>query len=327
MEIKKAGYNGILLPELNIGFDYSGSEAGQIFISHAHADHMPGNKSLPVYATGNTIKFMRKRGYKGVATEMKFGESLETDRARITLYPAGHILGSAMIYVESDSGNVLYTGDYRKPPSPATEGFELPEQVDYFITEATFSLPIYRWPSPEELMEEVRSFARNTLEEGYTPLFLAYNLGKGQEIMHILSPLEQTVQIHGAGYKLCPIYEEAGFDLGDYESYNRETCEGKILIAPSSALNNGLASNVNKLRIAYCSGWAARESTRTQLTVDKLIPLSDHLDFFELIGLCKNLRPKKVFITHTPNASVVRHYLNEFNIESKFLDLEAETDD
>jgi len=327
MQIKKAGYNGILLPELSIGFDYSGPDADHIFVSHAHADHMPRGSQLSVYATKNTINFMKRRGFSGKATPMEFGKPLETDCARVTLYPAGHILGSAMTYVESDLGSVLYTGDYRTPPSPATEGFECPEQVDYFITEATFSLPVYKWPSTEKLAEEVRSFARDTLEEGGTPLFLAYNLGKAQEIMHILASLGHPVQIHGAGYKLCPVYEEAGIELGRYESYDRETCEGKILVAPTSALNNGFASNVKKLRVAYCSGWAARESTRTQLTVDKLIPLSDHLDFFELIDLCKKLQPRKVFITHTPNAKVVRHYLDHLEIDSVFLDLETETDD
>ncbi|MDX1638032.1 MAG: hypothetical protein R3281_08690 [Balneolaceae bacterium] len=327
MQITKAGYHGILLPELNIGFDFSTPDADHIFISHAHADHMPRNRSESVYCTPNTCKLMKKRGYSGEATTLDFGQPVETEDARVTFYPAGHILGSAMTYVESNRGNVLYTGDYRTPPSPATEGFELPEKVDYFITEATFSLPVYRWDPIDKLAEDVRSFAADTLEEGYTPVFLAYNLGKAQEVMHMLAPLEHPVQIHGAGYKLCPVYEEAGIELGQYESYDRETCEGNILITTTSAFNNGFASNVRKKQIAYCSGWAARESTRTQLTVDRLIPLSDHLDFFELINLCKTLDPRQVLIIHTPNASVVEHYLNKHNIDSRFLDLEAETDD
>ncbi|MDZ7689942.1 MAG: MBL fold metallo-hydrolase [Balneolaceae bacterium] len=230
MQITKSGYHGILLPELNIGFDFSTPEADNIFISHAHSDHMPRNRNESVYCTPNTLKLMKKRGYSGDATTLDFGESVETDNARITFYPAGHILGAAMTYVESDLGNVLYTGDYRTPPSPATEGFELPKNVDYFITEATFSLPVYRWDSIEKLTDQVQSFARETLDEGYTPVFLAYNLGKAQEVMHMLVPLDHPVQIHGAGYKLCSVYEEAGIDLGRYESYDRETCEGNILV-------------------------------------------------------------------------------------------------
>ncbi len=327
LNITKAGYSGILLPELDIGFDHSGDGAQHIFISHAHADHMPRNRSVPVYCTPNTLKLMQLRGYTGEATVLDFGETLNLADAEVTLFPAGHILGSSMAYVESDKGSVLYTGDYRTPPSPATEGFECPDQVDHFITEATFSLPVYRWASHEELAGEVQNFAQQSLNEDYTPVFLAYNLGKAQEVMHMLAPTGLPVQIHGAGYKMCDVYDEAGIDLGNYEAYDRDSCEGKVLVTPSSALSNGFASNVKKKRLAYCSGWAARESSRTQMTVDKLIPLSDHLDFFELIDLCKKLNPQKVHITHTPNASVVQHYLEKAGIESRFLDLESETDD
>ena len=66
---------------------------------------------------------------------------------------------------------------------------------------------------------------------------------------------------------------------------------------------------------------------RSQLTVHKLIPLSDHLDFFELIRLCEKLDPQMVHITHTPNADVVQHYLDDQDINSSFLDTEVEEDD
>lgn len=328
IKITKAGHHGILLPELSIGLDYSGTKAKYIFISHAHADHMPANRKLTVYATPPTSRLMRLRGFSGKIIEMEFGETLETEHARITLYPAGHILGSAMTFVESDLGSVLYTGDYRTPASPASEGFILPEApVDQFITEATFSLPIYKWKPHKELGDQVRKFAKEALDEGSTPIFLAYNLGKAQELMHMLKELNHPMQIHGAGFKLCGVYEEFGIDLGDYETYNRDTCEGKILIAPSSAPESGFASNVKKVRTAYCSGWAASEARFQQMTVDALIPLSDHLDFFELLDVCEQLNPKLVWITHTPNPDVVQYFLNKKGIESQFLDLEATDQD
>lgn len=324
--ITKTGTSGILVPELNIGFDYGGDRITHRFISHAHADHMPRGKTgraNPVYCSPNTAKLMKQRGYRGEATAIPFGEQVDLPGARVTLYPAGHILGSSMIFVESDHGSLLYTGDYRTPPSPATEGFSLPDKIDFLVTEATFSLPVYRWPDSRELARQVRQFARNSLKDGYTPVYLAYNLGKAQEVMHLLADISRgqaPIQIHSAGFKLCPVYEEAGIDLGRYESYNRDTSEGKILIAPRSAINNGFASHIDKKRLAYCSGWATREATRSQMTVDELIPLSDHLDFFELITLCKKLKPKCTYITHTPNPNVVQHYLEEADLKAIFLD-------
>lgn len=325
LKIIKAGNHGILLPQLGIGLDYSGAKAKHVFVSHGHADHIPWKANGTVYATTPTATFMKLRGVKYAVQELPFGEAVKTEHANITFYPAGHILGSALTFIESKFGNLLYTGDYRTPPSPATEGFELPDApIHQFITEATFSIPVYKWKPYEVIKTEIHEFARESLEQDYTPIFLAYNLGKAQEIMHLLRELNHPVQIHGAGFKLCRVYEQQGIALGNYETYDRESCEGKILICPSSALNNGFASNVRKKLIAYCSGWAAMESRRSQLTVDKLIPISDHLDFFELINICEQIRPQKVYITHTPNPNVVKHYLDEREIESAFLDMDEE---
>lgn len=324
LRFQKTGYHGLYFPDLGVALDGYHPESEYVFVSHAHADHMPRNRSTSAFATSATLNLMKLRGFRGNGTVLKFGETLETDRFRATLYRAGHILGSAMVFLETDEGSLLYTGDYKTPPSPASEGFEAPESADFLITEATFGLPIYRWKPLEELSEEIRTFATKTLNDGYTPIFLGYNLGKAQEILHILSPLGLPAMIHGAGHKLCSVYDEHHIDLGNYTAYDRDSCEGHILVAPSSALSGGFASNVSKKKVAYCSGWAANESRRTQLNAHKLIALSDHLDFFELIRFCKELSPKKVFITHTPNPDVVQHYLEYEGIESSFLDLEAE---
>lgn len=323
---QKTGYHGLFFPDLGLSLDGYHPKASHLFVSHAHADHMPRNKSAHAFATAPTIELMAIRGFRGKSTPIAFGEWVETDRFRAKFYPAGHILGSGMIYIETDNGSILYTGDYRTPPSPATEGFDAPETVDYLITEATFGLPVYKWKSHDELAHTIQTFASDSLNDGYTPVFLGYNLGKAQEIMHMLAPLGHPVMIHGAGYKLCSVYERFGVDLGNYTAYNRDLCEGNILVTTSSSLSSGFASNLAKKRIAYCSGWAANESRRTQLTVDALIPLSDHLDFFELINFCEQLSPKEVYITHTPNPAVVRHYLANIGINSRFLDVEANSD-
>lgn len=327
LQIKKAGYQGIYLPELEIAMDGTHPGANYTFVTHAHADHMHRNHSVHTRASKPTLALMKLRGFNGNSTPMQFLEPFETSRFRVTLYPAGHILGSAMIFIEWDEGSLLYTGDYRTPPSPATEGFDAPDNADYLITEATFGLPIYKWKTHEELAVEIQHFARQCLEKDYTPIFLGYNLGKAQELLHLLRPLNHPMMIHGAGYKLCSVYEDFDIDLGNYETYDRYNCEGKILICPSSALAKGFASNVKKKKIAYCSGWASLESRRTQLTVDKLIPISDHLDFFELISFSERLSPKKVYITHTPNPKVVEHYLEERGIVSEHMDLDSDADD
>jgi putative mRNA 3-end processing factor len=326
MKFEKTGYHGLYFPDLKISLDGYHPCAEAVFVSHAHADHMPRNRSAKVITTPPTLDFMKRRGFRGAGEARPFGKIFENEQCRVRFYPAGHILGSAMIFIEWDSDSLLYTGDYRIPPSPASEGFEAPDHAGILITEATFALPIYRWKPYGELTEEIQNFAQNSLDDGFTPIFLGYNLGKAQELMHLLAPLGHPVMIHKAGYNLCDVYEKHGIDLGNYSAFDPNSCKGKILIAPSSALSKGFASSLSKTRIAYCSGWAANESRRTQLTADTLIPLSDHLDFFELIRFCKALSPRKVFITHTPNPAVVEHYLSNEGIDNSFLGVEAGTE-
>lgn len=317
--LKQAGYHGISIREIGIGLDGGTVDTPHVFTSHAHADHVPQAKNQHIYASPATARLMQKRGFNGNISEIEFYHPVDTDYARVTLYPAGHILGSAMIYLETEHGNLLYTGDCRTPPSPASEGFDYPANVDYLIVEATFGLPIYRWESHEQLFDQIRSFALNTLEEDTTPVFFGYNLGKAQEIMHALAPLNRRMQIHGAGYPLCQVYEEFGIDLGIYEPYNRETVNGSVLITPSNTRDFGMLNHITPKRTAYVSGWAAVEARRAQLNVDKLIPLSDHLDFFALIEWCKILQPRHTFITHTPNPEVVLHYLEQEDLPASEL--------
>ncbi len=316
IRIETTGSHGIFLPDLDIGLDTGRSGAAFVFISHAHSDHVPRKRGISVIATEPTARLMHARGFSGEATTMDFLKPMELPGARVTLYPAGHILGSAMVFVESDEGTLLYTGDCRTPPSPTSEGFELPDTVDCLITEATFGLPIYRWDPPESLFQEIRTFAEETLAEGYTPVFLGYSLGKSQEILRALAPLDRRIQVHESTWPLCEIYCDYGYDLGRFEQYDKNTVEGSILVTPSSAMRNGMVGSLPKTRVAYVSGWAALESRRAQMGVDKMIALSDHLDFFELMQLCERLRPKQVYVTHSPNPEIPCYSLRKRGISA-----------
>jgi len=361
LQIRNLGYHGIHLPEANLLLDGSGVDA-PAFITHAHADHVPRDRHKPVYSSPATAALMRARGHSGPIEEIPFGETVslpgsgltqsahdetgynassgnksgrdksgsgESGLTKVTLFPAGHILGSAMVFVETDQGSLLYTGDCRVPPSPASEGFRLPDAtVDYLIIEATFALPIYKWQPHETLFDQIRDFATDALSNGDTPVLLCYNLGKAQEVMHALASCDPpvTVQIHGGGEKLCRVYEDFEIDLGHWEPYNRESLPGKVLITPSSTLESPMIRNLRKRRIAYVSGWASLEARASQLLADALIPLSDHLDFFELLDVCRTLKPRHTWLTHSPDPTVALHYLQQEGFSCSSLETERDHD-
>ena len=316
IRIHKHGHHGILIPDYDIGLDISGAAAKYIFISHAHADHVPSNRKLSVYATPPTADLMRVRGFKGEIIELPFFQTISIGKSDVTFYPAGHILGSAMTYIETPQGSILYTGDYRFPASPASEGFICPQKVDYFITEATFSLPLYKWKSQDVLFDQIRDFVTEARHFNQVPVFLTYTLGKAQEVMMALEPQKIPVQVNDGAYGLCKVYEKYGVNVGIYSKIDLQTIHESIVIIPMSYLNSETMLKIPKIRTAYCSGWSDLESRKVYSSVDRHLSISDHIDFFELINLCKKLDPKHVFITHTPNPEVVIHYLAKLGIAS-----------
>ncbi len=329
MQFVKSGYHGFFLPEAGVALDgpLPRDVEGTVFISHAHADHAPRSRKSEVCATPATAALIRARGHRGPVREIPFGETLHLPSASVTLYPAGHILGSAMIFVESEYGTLLYTGDCRTPPSPTSEGFEMPDRhIDHLIIEATFALPIYKWAPHRELFDRIRRFVHQTLEDGATPVMLCYNLGKAQEVMHALAFAEAPgppiqVQIHKDGAPLCRVYEQFGVNLGCWEVFDPETLPGKVLITPGNTVNMPGFNQIPNPRFAYVSGWAALENRSGRTDVGALIPLSDHLDFFELIDLCRKYAPGHVHLTHTPDSSVALHYLRKHDISCSDLKL------
>ena len=308
--------SGFLLPDLDIALDVASPVASRCFVSHAHADHVPKSSRMHVYATSATAAFMRIRGFKGEISEVGFHQPIDLPNARVTLYPAGHILGSAMIYVEADEGTLLYTGDFRNPPSLTSDGFAFPEHVDTLITEATFSLPIYRWKSHDELYGDIQQFATDALSDGAIPVFYGYSLGKTQEILHALAGIEESVYVHESGLGLCKAYEQYGISFGPYAKLGKEIHKPVAVIAPSSADIATLWDSPYPVRTAYVSGWAAAGIRSRSTGADAAIALSDHVDFFELIDWVSILRPTKTYVTHSPHPEIVCHFLEKLRLEA-----------
>ena len=126
------------------------SPKARAIITHGHADHArPGHGK--VLATADTIAIMKVRYGEDCAGEfqaLEFGVPLRIDEVTVTLYPAGHILGSAQVLVECGGVRAVVTGDYKRLADTTAQPSEL-VQCDLLVTEATFGLPVFQHPKPE----------------------------------------------------------------------------------------------------------------------------------------------------------------------------------
>jgi Cft2 family RNA processing exonuclease len=238
---------------------------------------------------------------------LEFGESMDWNGARLTAIPASHILGAAQLLIEYGGERLIYTGDIKLRP-PLCGETTRPESCDRLIIESTFGLPIYRLLSREEGAERIVSFARACLDEGSVPAFIGYSLGRGQEIVHVLTQAGIVTAVHGAIAKFIPVYEDYGYQFPGWEPYEANAVSGKALVViPTHGA--ALGATRKNLRIAYVSGWAALDNARMRSGAQELIPYSDHADFDELLSLVEQSGARRIDVVHgytAPFAHVLR---------------------
>ncbi|PYL16563.1 MAG: DNA ligase [Verrucomicrobia bacterium] len=266
------------------------------FISHAHGDHIAPHEEIIL--SERTARLLQAR-MPGTRIEyvLPFGEQRRVHDADVTLLPAGHIFGSAQLFLSSENETLLYTGDFKLRHGKSAEAAEWRE-ADTLIMETTFGLPRYQFPRTEQVIEQIVAFCRETIEDGAVPVLLGYSLGKAQEILCSLDGAGLTPMLHGSVYQMTRIYEQFGQSFCKYVRYNKNEVAGKVLICPPSASHSAVIGKIPRKRVAMISGWAVDPNAIYRYQVDAAFPLSDHADYNDLVRYVDLVQPKRVFTLH-----------------------------
>lgn len=272
-------------------------ERERCYVSHGHADH--AREHGTVVTSVNSARVCRARFSRAVKYEEHgFNEPWSVGDHRLTLFPAGHVLGSSQLLIEGAGGAFVYTGDFKLARSYTCEPPEV-KKCDVLLMECTFGRPQYVFPPRDEIEERIVGFATRALAGGCAPVFFAYSLGKAQEVLAILTRAGVPVTAHGAVHALARVYERAGVGLGAYEKYDARTYDGtRALIWPPSGRTRPKAAHNRSLRTAMLTGWALDPGAAQRYGVDEMIALSDHADFPSLLSYIERAEPKKVWLNH-----------------------------
>jgi len=201
-------------PEFNI------NDLDAVIVSHAHVDHSGFVPYLfkygyrgPVYCTEPTrdvmslmlldfVKIQRSEGKEPVFTTEDIKEmvkhtiTLEYDEVtdvtpdvRITLYNAGHILGSAMVHLHVGNGlhNILYSGDQKYGKTmlldPAVTVFP---RLETLLLESTYGGKESNQTERQKSDEELKKIVHETIKRGGKILIPTLGVGRSQEIMAVI---------------------------------------------------------------------------------------------------------------------------------------------
>ena len=267
------------------------------FVSHAHSDHTGRHEKT--IATPTTLRLMQARmgDWEGEKIPLPFGETRDFENFRLRLLPAGHVLGSAQAFVETDHGSLLYTGDFKLRQGASAET-AAHCQAETLVMETTYGLPRYVFPPFEEVMAQILKFCIETLEENSIPILLGYSLGKAQEILASLRGAGLPVMLHGTISKLVPIYREEGITFPEFAEWDPAKSSGHVLICPPTTAGSRAMAAVKKRRVAAVTGWALDPGAIHRLRCDAAFPLSDHAGYDDLLRHVENVNPRRVLTLH-----------------------------
>ena len=247
-----------------------------------------------------------------------WNESIHINGVKISLHPAGHIIGSSQVRIEYNNEVWVVSGDYKTEDDGISGGFE-PVKCNVFITESTFGLPIYKWQPQEKIISEIENWFYKNKADGKASVLMGYSLGKMQRILKNLNIAGEMIFAHGAVYSVNEALRHAGFELPPLTLVTRETdkklFQGALILAPPSADGSAWMKKFQPYSTGYCSGWMLVRGTKNRRAIDQGFVLSDHADWNELNATIKNTGAEKVFVTHG-YTSVFSKWLNENNIAS-----------
>jgi putative mRNA 3-end processing factor len=282
-------------------------------VTHAHGDHIyPGCKS---YLTSVPGKGVLQARLPDAAIETRaYGEKFSINGVNVSLHPAGHILGSAQVRLEHGGRVTVATGDLKLDADPTTPPFEILRCDDLFL-DATFSLPIYRWPDSKIVVDEISAWWKENQAAGRTSVVFAYALGKAERVIASLDPAQGPILAHGAVMRFILVYTNERVKMPVVKPASVENAalyKGQALVvAPPSALNTPWLRKFAPLSTGFASGWMQIRGAKRRKNVDRGFVMSDHADWDDLLTIVNETGASNVTVMHGfPNA--LSRYLVEY---------------
>lgn len=293
-------------------------------ITHAHGDHARTG-SASYLAAERSENVLRTRLGEIRLQTLHYGEEIEVGETRVSLHPAGHVLGSAQVRIEARGEVWVLSGDYKIAPDPTCEPFE-PVRCDAFVTESTFGLPIYRWHAPHEIASDIDTWWSENAENERSSVLFAYAFGKAQRILAHVNAEIGPIFCHGAVETLNAAYRATGVRLPLTKSAAEATpteLARALIVAPPSAQSTPWMRRFGDSSDAFASGWMHLRGTRRRRGVDRGFVLSDHADWPGLTSAIAATGATSVHVTHGYSAPLAR-WLTERGVKAQTFETEYE---
>ena len=288
----------------------NGDKTGINFVSHAHYDHLPSKNGGVMLASNETSSIACLRGFTM--------EEHTTVLDGFSMHDSGHVLGSRGLLFD----DVYYTGDICTRDRGFLKGAKV-QKCHTLITECTFGLPEFIFPSIEKIKKHVNEIISKLYGKGIPVILLGYQLGKSQTLTQLFGHW-RPLYLHDSVKIMNDLHRDLGVLLPDGMSHGIAEKNGLLekkpwlMVAPASGNRKfiqDMKSKYGAVTIGF-SGWNASTRFPYARQADYLIPFSDHCDFAELVKMVKQSGAQQVYTVHG--------FVKEFADHLKTLDISAE---
>ncbi len=306
MEIYKQSGTHVVFKNHHILLDpLANKESDIALISHAHSDHvsLQALKSMkqPIYMSQPTLEVLNERAKTEFKNQdihiIKNGDQINLNGINITIFDAGHCIGSLQFRIQDHQKIVIYTGDFCVEPRMGMQkGSILRGKSATLITDSTYSAEKYVFPERMEIYKKILQWVESVFKNGKKiAIFFARQLGTAQEITDLInkSTLDCDIWVHPSIYyhnlihaKYYPLgkfqYRRNLFDssLEDFFIQNEKRSKlrrRKIFILPIFLYSKKYLPEIKKIYgkevLAVCTGWALTQNFSVQS-----FALSSHAD-------------------------------------------------
>jgi putative mRNA 3-end processing factor len=271
-------------------------------ITHAHGDHARQGSAAYLCTTECAPLLLRRFGADAEIETVPYREPISLGGVRVSFHPAGHVLGSAQIRLETPESVWVLSGDYKRVSDPTCAPFE-PIPCSTFVTESTFGLPIYRWEPTETVLGEILQWWRTNQEKQLTSVLFCYALGKAQRLLAELARVtDRPVYVHGMMIAMIEAYRERGVamlpTLPLIDKPRGTSFAGELVLAPLSARGTPWMRRLGEISDAFVSGLMRVRGVRRQRAFDRGFVLSDHADWPSILETIVETGAERVLATH-----------------------------
>ena len=178
---------GILLPDSG----HIQEEDAKFANSKGYSKHRP---ALPLYTEEEARQALP------LLRPLPFDQTIEVhDGLSLRFYPAGHILGAALVEVRiASSGGrgrekvLLFSGDLGRPGQPILPDPAPLPPCDHLILESTYGDRDHSRDDPKDLLE---SLVRDTVRRGGTLLIPSFAVGRTQTLLYLFHEMRRENRI------------------------------------------------------------------------------------------------------------------------------------